>query len=161
MKCASVGDINTYIWIDRKDIKRYRLRLCWLSSPSPSHSQISLPEAEYHASIPRLSALLSADSVHAVYEDAMPLQLHAALQLGCVVEVLPGSQSKSLAADWQLNDFQVGWREKPDLKVLEESLGMTGQAKDLSQTKTKGSKNRDTETSNRVAFLPSSLLLSH
>ena len=125
---------------------------------------MTLPEAEYRANVPRLSAQLSAEHVRGVHEDALPLGLHAALKLGCVVKVGgeggeewtgalqgvgPGgrgrtggvwgegrpkctlaeqwphfllvtlhpppplqvhqpSQSKSLAADWTLEDFQVG-----------------------------------------------------
>ena len=128
---------------------------------------MTLPEAEYRANVPRLSAQLSAEHVRGVHEDALPLGLHAALKLGCVVKVggeggeegmgalqglgqegggqdggrwgevrlkcmpsqsndhtSPGSilsilsppphlqvhqpsQSKSLAADWTLEDFQV------------------------------------------------------
>ena len=37
--------------------------------------------------MPRLSAQLSSEHVRGVYEDALPLGLHAALKLGCVIKV--------------------------------------------------------------------------
>ena len=130
------------------------------SLPPPHSPKVTLPEAEYRANVPRLSAQLSAEHVRGVHEDALPLGLHAALKLGCVVKVrgegrvggprcmgagldggasasacprrematyhsschtsLPHplqvhqpSQSKSLAADWTLEDFQVSTRTAP------------------------------------------------
>ncbi|GAX75625.1 hypothetical protein CEUSTIGMA_g3069.t1 [Chlamydomonas eustigma] len=91
--------------------------------------QVTMPEPEYRCNVSRLSAQLSAEHIHAVYEDALPLGLHAALQLGCVVKVQDSisllgsinscniaphikqvnqsSQKKSLAGDWNLKDFQM------------------------------------------------------
>ncbi|KAG1663133.1 hypothetical protein FOA52_000655 [Chlamydomonas sp. UWO 241] len=86
--------------------------------PEQLHEAV-LPETEYMSQFARLSAALSAEHVRAVYEDAMPLEMHAALQLGCVVKVAPGSQSKSLAADWQLSDFLP--KTVVDVPYLEES----------------------------------------
>eukprot|EP00798_Chlamydomonas_sp_ICE-L_P017970 gene17970-24375_t len=66
-----------------------------------------MPEPEYLDSTSTLSARFSAPHVKAVYEERMPLQLSAALQLGCVVNVAPNSQSKSLASDFSIRDFQM------------------------------------------------------
>lgn len=75
--------------------------------PPAPHPQLTLPEDQYRAELPRLSTLLSAEHVRGVYEDGVPLELGAALQLGSVVKVQQGARSKSLAANWALQDFQV------------------------------------------------------
>lgn len=66
-----------------------------------------LPEAEYREGAPELSAALSAEHVRGVYEERMPLDMHAALTLGCCVTVVPASRSKALGSEFQLSDFQV------------------------------------------------------
>ena len=73
----------------------------------PLIPQLTLPEDQYRAELPRLSTLLAAEHVRGVYEDGVPLELGAALQLGSVVKVQQGARSKSLAANWALQDFQV------------------------------------------------------
>lgn len=74
-----------------------------------------LPESEYREGAPELSAALSAEHVQGVYEERMPLAMHAALTLGCVVTVIPGSRSKALGSEFHLSDFQVGWGSLPTL----------------------------------------------
>jgi hypothetical protein len=42
-----------------------------------------MAEADYHVSCPELAVQLAADHVQGVFEERLPLGLHAALQLGC------------------------------------------------------------------------------
>eukprot|EP00955_Chlamydomonas_euryale_P039437 351386-Chlamydomonas_euryale.AAC.1 len=65
-----------------------------------------MSEAAFHADFDRLSAALSAEHVAAVYEDGLPLHMHAALVLGCTVQVRRAARAQSLAADWRLADFE-------------------------------------------------------
>ena len=66
-----------------------------------------MPDAEYREQASELTIALSEPHVKGVFEDRLPLELHAALHLGCVTAVAPDSRTKSLQDGFELADLQV------------------------------------------------------
>ena len=66
-----------------------------------------MPDAEYRDQASGLAIALSEPHVKGVFEERLPLELHAALHLGCVTAVAPDSRSKSLQDGFELADLQV------------------------------------------------------
>ncbi len=58
-----------------------------LARPPGRSYALTLPELEYQSSSSVLAVQLAADHVAGVYEERLPLALHAALQLGCAAAV--------------------------------------------------------------------------
>lgn len=69
--------------------------------------QVVMPDAEYRAQANELAIALSEPHVKGVFEERLPLDLHAAIQLGCVTAVLPECRSKSMQDGFDLTDLQV------------------------------------------------------
>ena len=69
--------------------------------------QVVMPDAEYTEQANELAIALSEPHVKGVFEERLPLDLHAAIQLGCVTAVLPESRSKSMQDGFDLTDLQV------------------------------------------------------
>lgn len=69
--------------------------------------QVVMPDAEYRDQANELAIALSEPHVKGVFEERLPLDLHAALHLGCVTAVTPGSRSKSMQDGFDLADLQV------------------------------------------------------
>ena len=69
--------------------------------------QVVMPDAEYLEQASELAIALSEPHVKGVFEERLPLELHAALHLGCVTAVAPDSRSKSLQDGFELADLQV------------------------------------------------------
>ncbi len=69
--------------------------------------QVVMPDAEYREQANELAIALSEPHVKGVFEERLPLDLHAALQLGCVTAVIPESRSKSMQDGFDLTDLQV------------------------------------------------------
>lgn len=69
--------------------------------------QVVMPDAEYREQASELAIALSEPHVKGVFEERLPLELHAALHLGCVTAVAPDSRSKSLQDGFELADLQV------------------------------------------------------
>ena len=51
---------------------------------------------------------LSGPHILGVYEDHLPLDMHAVLTLGCVATVTHGARAKPLGEVFQLHELQVG-----------------------------------------------------
>ena len=66
-----------------------------------------MPDEEYREQANELAIALSEPHVKGVFEERLPLELHAALQLGCVTAVIPESRSKSMQDGFHLTDLQV------------------------------------------------------
>ena len=66
-----------------------------------------MPDAEYRQQANELAIALSEPHVKGVFEERLPLELHAALQLGCVTAMAPDSRSKSMQDGFDLTDLQV------------------------------------------------------
>lgn len=66
-----------------------------------------MPDAEYREQANELAIALSESHVKGVFEERLPLEVHAALQLGCVTAVAPHSRSKSMQDGFDLADLQV------------------------------------------------------
>ena len=66
-----------------------------------------MPDAEYREQANELAIALSEPHVKGVFEERLPLDLHAALHLGCVTAVTPESCSKSMQDGFDLADLQV------------------------------------------------------
>ncbi len=69
--------------------------------------QVVLPDIEYRQQANELAIALSEPHVKGVFEERLPLDLHAALQLGCVTAVKPESRSKSMQDGFELTDLHV------------------------------------------------------
>ena len=69
--------------------------------------QVVMPDTEYREQANELAIALSEPHVKGVFEERLPLDLHAALHLGCVTAVAPESRSKSLQDGFELADLQV------------------------------------------------------
>ena len=69
--------------------------------------QVVMPDAEYREQANELAIALSEPHVKGVFEERLPLDLHAALQLGCVTAVTPDARSKSMQDGFDLSDLQV------------------------------------------------------
>ena len=69
--------------------------------------QVVMPDAEYREQANELAIALSEPHVKGVFEERLPLELHAALHLGCVTAVTPESRSKSMQDGFDLADLQV------------------------------------------------------
>ncbi|DBA81285.1 TPA: hypothetical protein ACH3X2_006902 [Trebouxia sp. C0005] len=69
--------------------------------------QVVMPDAEYREQANELAIALSEPHVKGVFEERLPLDLHAALQLGCVTAVIPESRSKSMQDGFDLTDLQM------------------------------------------------------
>lgn len=69
--------------------------------------QVLMPDAEYREQANELAIALSEPHVKGVFEERLPLELHAALHLGCVTAVTPDSRSKSMQDGFELADLQV------------------------------------------------------
>ena len=67
-----------------------------------------MPDAEFRQRANELAIALTEPHVKGVFEEKLPLHLHAALQLGCVAAVAPEARSKSLQEGFDLADLQVG-----------------------------------------------------
>lgn len=81
-------------------------------APLPSHSspllQLSLPEREFLGSLNPLSIQLLQAGARGVYQDQLPLDLAAALDLGCCVRVAPAARARPWSAGYDLKELQVG-----------------------------------------------------
>lgn len=66
-----------------------------------------MPDAEFRQRANELAIALTEPHVKGVFEEKLPLHLHAALQLGCVAAVAPEARSKSLQEGFDLADLQV------------------------------------------------------
>ncbi len=67
-----------------------------------------MSEPAWHANLSTLSAhLLSSGVALGAYETRLPLELHAALSLGCVVRVAPTAKSRALGEVYELKELQV------------------------------------------------------
>ena len=66
-----------------------------------------MDEAEYQESATELSLTLAASHVKGVWEERLPLGLHAALSVGCVTALLPRARGRPLAEGFSLSDLQA------------------------------------------------------
>ncbi len=87
--------------------------------------QVVMPDAEYREQANELAIALSEPHVKGVFEERLPLDLHAALQLGCVTAVIPESRSKSMQDGFDLTDLQVHFAPCRN-KALALSLALSG-----------------------------------
>ena len=69
--------------------------------------QVVMPDSEYREQANELAIALSEPHVKGVFEERLPLDLHAAIQLGCVTAVTPQSRSKCMQDGFDLTDLQV------------------------------------------------------
>ncbi|EFN52544.1 hypothetical protein CHLNCDRAFT_26745 [Chlorella variabilis] len=74
----------------------------------PAHTyQLSVEEEAYRSRLPELQARLAAAGVRGVYEDRLPPELNAALQLGCVAVVAPSARRRNLGAGFDLAELHM------------------------------------------------------
>ena len=66
-----------------------------------------MPDAEFRQRGNELAIALTEPHVKGVFEEKLPLALHAALQLGCVAAVAPEARPKPLQEGFDLADLQV------------------------------------------------------
>ncbi|KAK9824549.1 hypothetical protein WJX72_011249 [[Myrmecia] bisecta] len=69
--------------------------------------QVVVEDASYREQINAWSSKLAERHVKGVYEERLPLALHAALQLGCVAVVNPAARSRPLSEGFDLSDLQM------------------------------------------------------
>lgn len=67
--------------------------------------QVVMEEGDYRAHASRLASQLLMAEVEGVYEHGIPLDLQAALQLGCVVTVAPEARSRALGEGFELTQL--------------------------------------------------------
>lgn len=79
--------------------------------------QVVMPDADYRQQANELAIALSEPHVKGVFEERLPLDLHAALHLGCVTAVIPESRSKSMQDGFELSDLQVAFTS-PDVMPI-------------------------------------------
>ena len=79
--------------------------------------QVVMPDADYRQQANELAIALSEPHVKGVFEERLPLDLHAALHLGCVTAVIPESRSKSMQDGFELSDLQVAFTT-PDIMPI-------------------------------------------
>lgn len=84
--------------------------------------QVVMPDAEYREQANELAIALSEPHVKGVFEERLPLDLHAAIQLGCVTAVLPECRSKSMQDGFDLTDLQVCLHRLPLCPIPQELL---------------------------------------
>lgn len=70
-------------------------------------TQVVLEEQELQTQAGGISAKLAALHTRGVYEERIPLAMHAALTLGCVAHVSPPAQSRNLAEGFTLSEVLV------------------------------------------------------
>lgn len=66
-----------------------------------------MEESAYRSGLPDLQSRLAAVGVRAVYEDRLPPELNAALQLGCVAVVSSAARRRNLGAGFDLSELQM------------------------------------------------------
>lgn len=66
-----------------------------------------MPDAEFRQRANELAIALTEPHVKGVFEEKLPLALHAVLQLGCVAAVAPEARAKSLQEGFDLTDLQA------------------------------------------------------
>ena len=79
--------------------------------------QVVMPDADYRQQANELAIALSEPHVKGVFEERLPLDMHAALHLGCVTAVIAESRSKSMQDGFELSDLQVAFTS-PDIMPI-------------------------------------------
>ena len=69
--------------------------------------QMVLEEAEYQRQSSQLTLLFAETHVKGVFEERLPLAVHAGMMLGCVASVVPAARTKTIAPGFDLADLQV------------------------------------------------------
>lgn len=67
-----------------------------------------MTESEWQSNASRLALQMMSSGVRGVYEAQMPLDMTAALSLGCVCTVAGKARGRSLGEGFDLNELQVG-----------------------------------------------------
>ncbi|PRW20477.1 DNA polymerase epsilon catalytic subunit A [Chlorella sorokiniana] len=77
-------------------------------SLQPLHTyHVVMEEGEYRSQLPELQARLAAAGARGVWEERLPPELNAALQLGCVAVVAPSARSRTLGDGFDLAELHM------------------------------------------------------
>ncbi|KAL4450230.1 hypothetical protein ABPG77_010899 [Micractinium sp. CCAP 211/92] len=69
--------------------------------------QMAVEEGAFRRQLPELQARLAAAGLRGVYEDRLPPELNAALQVGCVAVVAPSARRRNLGAGFDLEELHM------------------------------------------------------
>ena len=69
--------------------------------------QMTLDEAEYQAHVSQVAEVLTQSHIQGVFEERLPLDWKAALQLGCTAVVAPQAQGRPLAEGFAPTELQA------------------------------------------------------
>ena len=69
--------------------------------------QVTMEDAAFSQQANQLELQLAAPHIKGVFEERLPLQWQAALQLGCVVTVAPDSRDRALSEGFAVSELLV------------------------------------------------------
>mmetsp|Transcript_42312 Transcript_42312/g.135440 ORF Transcript_42312/g.135440 Transcript_42312/m.135440 type:complete len:1109 (-) Transcript_42312:20-3346(-) len=91
------------------------------SKPVHNLYEAALDESDFTHGELDLSARLSLPHVEGVYETQVPLDLHAVLEVGCVVSVVPAARNRALGEGFSLDELRM--RNTTECPYLEAAAG--------------------------------------
>ena len=70
-------------------------------------TQVQVEEAEFRANSSEWSSRLSSGHIQGVWEERLPLRLHATFALGCVAELEATAKGRALGDTFALSDLKA------------------------------------------------------